>query len=349
MPLLTKLTEKLKESPQRVVFPEGDDPRILQAARQLVTAGIIEPILLGDRAYIKQNARKLDLNLEGIRVIEPMRCEDLGSYIDALKEYERFASYSNEDLKAQVLSNSYFATLMLLMGQADALVGGATIAASNTLRPLIQLVPFVDGVNTVSSMMMIESDDYRIGGNETLFLADCAVIPDPTVEQLADIAITTAIFSQHLTAQIPRVAMLSYTTKSVSSKNPTVNKMKAATILAQKRASELGYEINIDGELQADAAIESSTAKLKNIDSSVAGRSNVLVFPDLHSANISSKLIQVLGGLRSYGQILTGLTKPAAEISRGASAHEIYGTSVIVASQALDHSFLHPGIEDNEE
>lgn len=346
MSLVTQLTEKLKGSPPTVVFPEGEDPRILQAARQLITAGVIQPVLLGDRALIKQNARKLDIQLEGIRMMEPLRSEKLNFYVDMMRAYERFSDYEDKQLKSLVTNNSYFATLMLMNNEVDALVGGATISASNTLRPLFQLVPFIVGVQTISSMMMVESDDYRIGGNETLFLADCAVIPEPTIEQLADIAITTALFSHHLTNQRPRVAMLSYSTKSSFSKNPTVNKMKSATITAQKKAKDLGLNIDIDGEMQVDTAIDASTAKIKNIDSSVAGRSNVLVFPDLHSANISSKLIQVVGGVRSYGQLLTGLTKPAAEISRGASAHEIYGTSIIVASQAIDKTSLHPNIID---
>lgn len=341
MALLQKLSEKLKNFQPRVVFPEGEDPRILQAVRQLKTSRVIEPILLGDRAHIKQNARKLDINLEGIRILEPKRSDLTEQFVNKLKTYERFSEMTEEELNIQASSNSYFATLMLLCDHADALLGGATISASNTLRPLIQLVPLIDGFNTVSSMMMVESDDYRIGGNETLFLADCAVIPDPTSEQLAEIAVTTARFSNHLTNQVPRVAMLSYSTKSSSTKNPTVNKMKAATTIAQKKVKELGLDINVDGEIQVDAAIDASTAKIKKISSSVAGRSNVLIFPDLHCANISSKLIQIIGGVSSYGQILSGLSKPAAEVSRGASAHEIYGTSIIVASQAISQSILH--------
>ena len=194
----------------------------------------------------------------------------------------------------------------------------------------------------MSSLNIFDLVDPETAKDRELFLSDCAVIPDPTSEQLCDIAVTTAALRYHLTNSIPRVALLSYTTKSVTSKNPTVAKVKATTEMARQKAHALGIPIEIDGELQVDAALDSAVAQSKGIESPVAGQANVLIFPDLHSANIASKLVNILTRARNYGPILTGLSKPAAEISRGATAGDIFGTAVMVASQAIDHRLLYP-------
>jgi phosphate acetyltransferase len=206
----------------------------------------------------------------------------------------------------------------------------------------LQIIPRQQNVSNMSSLNIFDLEDPETGKDRELFLADCAVIPDPTSEQLCDIAITTAALSYHLTNIKPRVALLSYSSKSKSSKNPTVAKMKAATELARKKALELGLPMEIDGELQVDAALDPVIAETKSIEGPVAGRANVLIFPDLHSANIASKLVHFLTRARNYGPILTGLNKPAAEISRGATASDIFGTAVMVASQAIDHKLLYP-------
>ena len=194
-------------------------------------------------------------------------------------------------------------------------------------------------------MLLLDMDDDRFGMDGVLFLGDCGVIPDPTSQQLADIAYTNACLAYHLTNQTPRVAMLSFSTKNKNTRHESVRKVQDATALAREQAKRFteGEGILIDGELQLDAALDEYTAKVKGLtDSSVAGRANVLVFPDLNSGNIASKAIQILAGARSYGQIITGLTKPCAEISRGASSHDILGTAIIVACQAVDHRFLYP-------
>ena len=226
-------------------------------------------------------------------------------------------------------------------------VSGATSSASSALRPLLQIVPRLPEVNTVSSLNIFDLEDLETGKDRELFLADCAVVPNPTSEQLADIAVTTAALRYHLTNKKPYVALLSYSSKSVTSKDPTVAKMKAATKMARNKARILGIPMEIDGELQVDAALDPITAKAKKIDGPVAGHANVLIFPDLHSANIASKLVDTLTRARNYGPILTGLAKPAAEISRGASAGDIFGAAVMVASQAINHKLLYP--TDNSE
>ncbi|MEN8662810.1 MAG: phosphate acyltransferase [Lentimonas sp.] len=351
MPLIAKLAERLKRHPKRVVFPEGADPRILQAARKFATRGLGVPMLLGDRAKIKENAEKLNISLENIRIIEPRRSSEWDGFVSKFQGLRRFKNMKDKDAETYLENPNYFATMMLASAQADAIVSGATSSASSALRPLLQIIPLHKDVASMSSLNIFDLEDPATGKDRELFLADCAVIPDPTSEQLCDIALTTAAMRYHLTNSTPRVALLSYSSKSVSSKNPTVAKMKAAAVLARKKAKELGIPMEIDGELQVDAALDAVVAKTKGIDGPVAGRANVLIFPDLHSANIASKLIDILTRARNYGPILTGLSKPSAEISRGASASDIFGTAVMVASQAIDHKLLYPtdGEELNED
>lgn len=351
MPLISKLAERLKRHPKRVVFPEGSDPRILQAARKFATRGLGIPILLGDRAKIKENAEKLDISLEHIRIIEPRRSSEWDGFIAKFQGLRRFKKMNDKEAESYLENSNYFATIMLASGQADAIISGATSTASSALRPLLQIIPLHKDVASMSSLNIFDLEDPKTGKDRELFLADCAVIPEPTSEQLCDIALTTAAMRYHLTNSTPRVALLSYSSKSVSSKNPTIAKMKAAAVLARKKAKQLGIPMEIDGELQVDAALDAVVAKTKQIEGPVAGRANVLIFPDLHAANIASKLIDVLTRARNYGPILTGLNKPAAEISRGASASDIFGTAVMVASQAIDHKLLYPtdGEELNED
>ena len=342
MPLIAKLAERLKRHPKRVVFPEGSDPRILQAARKFATRGLGIPILIGERSTIKSNAEKLDINLEHIRIIDPSRSDDLEEFVKKFQGLRRFKNMKDQEAESYLENTSYFATMMLATARADAIVSGATSNASSALRPLLQIIPRQVDFGTMSSLNIFDLVDPETAKDRELFLSDCAVIPDPTSEQLCDIAVTTAALRYHLTNSIPRVALLSYTTKSVTSKNPTVAKVKATTEMARQKAHALGIPIEIDGELQVDAALDSAVAQSKGIESPVAGQANVLIFPDLHSANIASKLVNILTRARNYGPILTGLSKPAAEISRGATAGDIFGTAVMVASQAIDHRLLYP-------
>jgi phosphate acetyltransferase len=340
MTLISRLMEKLQRHPKRFVFPEGADPRILQAARQIVTRRMGVPMLLGDRPTIKSIAQKLDLSIEGMRLIEPERSEDLPEFVTAFENLRRFKGMKPDEARAALLNNNYFATMMVATGQADAIISGATASASSALRPIFQIISRQEGVKTASSMMVLDLEEKKIGQGGVLFLADCGVIPEPNVEQLADIAITTATIAGHLTGETPRVAMLSFGTKSNSS-HPSVQRMRAATELAREKAKALALTLEIDGEMQVDAALDPVTAKNKDVAGSVGGRANVLIFPDLNSGNIASKLVQIVSGANSYGQIITGLARPACEISRGASAHDIFGASVIVGCQAIDKRLLY--------
>lgn len=342
MPLINKLSARLQNHPKRVVFPEGSDVRIIQAARQFAMRKLGVPILIGDRTRIKATAARLDVKLDGIRIIEPARSAELPEFARLLRGKQRFNGMNDAEATDYVLSPNYFACMMLLTGAADAMVCGATTIPTNALRAVFQLIPRQEGVETVSSMSLMAKEDSRLGINGTLFLADCAVIPEPTAEQLADIAITTSMLCRHLTNVPPRVAMLSYTSKSLTRKTPTVEKVKAATAIARTKARDFDVPVEIDGELQVDSALDAFAANVKGVESPVAGKANVLVFPDLNSANIASKLAQLVAEIPVYGPILTGLSKPIAEISRGASAHDILGSAIIVAAQAVDRHYLYP-------
>lgn len=342
MPIIPQLVAKLQRHPKRVVFAEGNDPRILQAARQWVTRRMGVPILLGDRAHIKNSAMRLDINLQGMRIIDPVQSEEFGPFAAQFAGLRRSRdkNITPDDAREVMRDTSYFATMMLANAQADCLVGGATRTASSALRPLFQIIPKHEHAQNVASLMIIAFDEHKIGSDGALFFADCGVIPEPTAAQLADIAISTAQIAHHLTNDTPRIAMLSWATHSDSA-HPSLVKVREATRLARAKAAEAGIAAEIEGEIQADAALDAITAQTKKITGPVAGRANVLIFPDLASGNIAFKLVNILGGSYAYGQILTGLSRPAAEISRGSSAHDVFGAATIVGSQAIDHKLLY--------
>ena len=340
MPLIPRLVEKLQRHPKRFVFPEGGDPRVVQAARQIVTRRMGAPILLGDRGAIKDAAAQLDISLQGMRVIDPARSSDLDDFAARFAEIRRAKGLQLAEARTIVTDPNYFATMMLATAQADAIIGGATVTASSALRPLFQIIPRQEGVNTASSIMVLDFDEKKVGIDGSLFLADCGVLPEPTAEQLADIAIATARLAHHLTNETPRVALLSYSTKGTSP-HPSLVKMRLATQLALARVPALKFPIALDGEMQVDAALDLRTAEMKKIAGGVAGRANVLIFPDLNSGNIAFKLVQILAGANTFGQIVTGLACPAAEISRGSSAHDVFGAAAIVGVQAISRNLLY--------
>ncbi len=342
MSLIDKLSIRLQNHPKRVVYTAGADPRILQAARQFASRGLGVPILLGDRAQIKENATQLDVKLDNMRIIEPERSDEMDEYVRRFQGLRRFRGLDDLEAREYLKDTNYFATIMLATGGADALISGAAETASSALRPLFRIIPTQENVKTASSMLILEKDDEHLGIDGTLFLSDCAVIPDPNATQLADIAITTAALAHHLTGQRPKIAMLAYSSKKPNAHNPSILKVQGAYSLARDKLHTLGLDYDIDGELQVDAALDPLTSKQKGVASSVGGKANILIFPDLNAGNIAAKLAQLLSGARAYGQIITGLSRPAAEISRGASAHDIFGASVISAAQAVDPRYLYP-------
>ncbi|MEM9160394.1 MAG: phosphate acyltransferase [Verrucomicrobiota bacterium] len=341
MNLIENLIQKLQRHPKRIVFPDGNDARVLQAARQIVSLQMGAPMLIGDRAVIKQKAAKLDLATKGMRIIEPSRSADLKYFVEDLKKMPRFADLSDSEAKELTLEPNYFATLMLHRNQAEAIVSGATAKASSALRPLFQIIGTQKGVKTASSLLILDMEEKKVGIDGALFMGDCGVIPQPTTEQLAEIALTTATLANHLTNARPKVAMLSYSTHG-NPRHQTVARIQEATEIARRKVADYHVEMDIEGDVQVDAALDRATAIVKGLEASaVGGNANILIFPDLNSGNIATKLVQILTGANKYGQIITGLNSPAAEISRGASAHEILGAAAIVGCQAIDHSLLY--------
>jgi len=338
--------DKLQRHPKRVVFPEGTEPRVLQAARQFYSLRLGVPILLGDRTKIKEAAERLNVSLEGVRIINPAESEDLDSFIQRFELLRRMKGIKEKEAREAMLKPNYYGAMMVAMHQADGLISGTNESTGSVLRPLFQIIKVAPQATTASSCMVMEVEDTRFGHNGVLFMADCGVIPEPTVDQLSDIAVSTAQLAHKLLGSRPHVALLSYSTKG-SATHPSIGKVQAATALARQKASEKRLDADFDGELQVDAALVPEIAARKTPESSVAGRANVLVFPDLNSGNIASKLIQHVAKAHAYGQILLGLDRPAADVSRGSNAHDILGVAAIVGLQSIEYSELYPGAGKN--
>ncbi len=341
MRFIATVIEKLQRHPKRLVFPEGTEPRILQAARQFSSLKLGAPIVLGDRAKIKQIALDLNISLEGVRIIDPNYSEELENFAQRYELLRRGKGVKLEEARDAMRNPNYFGAMMVAMHQADGVISGANERTGSTLRPFFQVIKVAPNITTASSCMIMEVEDTRFGDQGVMFLADCGVIPDPNVEQLADIAISTAQLARHMLGTRPRVALLSYSTKG-SATQPTIGKVQAATALAQQKAYQKGLQADFDGELQVDAALIPDIATRKLPNSQVAGRANVLIFPDLNSGNIASKLVQHVARAHAYGQILLGLDRPAADVSRGSTTHDILGVASIVGVQSISYAQLYP-------
>lgn len=346
MKFIESVFEKLKRHPKRIVFPEGAEPRVLQAAARFVKLQLGAPILLGKQKEIEKEAVKYGIDLGRIGVIDPETAEDLPIFCEHLERLKRYQKFTHDNVREAMQNPNYFGAMMIQHGQADGLVGGASVYAGSLLRPLIQVVKPLPGVEMISSCMMLEFANQQYGENGVMLFADCAVIPEPTVDQLAMIAIQTGKICRQLTGIRPRIAMLSFSTKG-SSKHPAAEKIAAAAAQAKKIILDDRLEMEVEGELQADTALLKELALRKAPSSPVAGSANVLIFPDLNSGNIGAKLVQYLAGPDAYGQILLGLSKPAADLSRGTSINEIVGVAAIVGLQAIEYRKLYPAEETN--
>jgi phosphate acetyltransferase len=347
MRFIESVFEKLKRHPKRIVFPEGAEPRVLEAAGRFNRMQLGAPILLGNPEEIELKATQYGIDVERIGIIDPAKADDLPVFAQRLERLQRYRNIGAGDAREILLNPNYFAAMMIQHGQADGLVGGASQYASSLMRPLIQIVKPLPGITTVSSCMMLEGHTPHFGAEGMLMFADCAVVPEPTVEQLASIGIETAKVCRQLTGIRPRVAFLSFSTKG-SSRLPAASKMAAAAALARQKADTEKLEMDVDGEFQADTALLPELASVKAPASRVAGNANVLIFPDLNSGNIAAKLVQHLGAASAYGQVLLGLARPAADMSRGASVEEILGVAAIVGLEAIQYRKLYPEAEEEE-
>lgn len=341
MRFIGTILEKLQRHPKRIVFPEGTEPRVIQAARQFHSLRLGAPILLGNRTKIKELSMELNISLEGIRIINPTESEDLENFAKRFEILRRSKGMRLEEAYQAMLNPNYFGAMMVAMHQADGIVSGVREAASGVLRPFFQIIKPAPGITTASSCMIMEVPDSQYGEQGVFFLADCDVIPQPTVEQLANTAVLTAQLAHRLIGKKPKVAFLSFSTKG-SSSHPETVKVQAAAALARQKAKEKNFDADFEGELQADIAIVPELGSRELPHNPVAGKANVLIFPDLNSASIASRLIQHIAKANAYGQILLGLDRPAADVARGANAHEVFGVAAIVGVQAIEYKYLFP-------
>jgi len=328
MSMIERIYEKAKKDVKRIVFPEGDEARTLLAAARLRSEGLAQPILLGKEDAIRASAEKAGADLRGISLEDP-EGDKLETCAQALYDLRKAKGLTPGAARELARDPMYFGILMVKLGFADGLVSGAVHTTGDMLRPALQIIKTKPGIRIVSSSFLMNCPNPALGDEGLLVYADCIVNPCPTAEELAQIAVTTAATAHDLCGvETPRVAMLSFSTKG-SARHELVSKVQEAVAIAHTLAPDL----LLDGELQPDAALVPEVARTKAKDSPVAGRANVLIFPDLQSGNIAYKLTQRIGGAEAYA-VLQGLARPCNDLSRGCSVQDIVNTAVLTAVQA---------------
>ncbi len=321
--LIEHIKNKAASIKKTIVLPESDDERVLKAADIINREGIAKVIVLGNEDEIRSESQKLNLNLQGVRIIDPKKSDMSSDFANIFYNLRKSKGITIEEARETVKDNLYFGAMLVREGMADGSVAGSASPTANVLRAAIQCVGMPEGISIVSSLFLMIFPD------RVFSFADCAVVPNPDAPQLADIAISTADNHKKLTGEEPYVAMLSFSTKG-SAKHELIDKVIEATNLAKEKRPDL----NIDGELQFDAAIVDSVGRKKAPDSPVAGRANVLIFPDLQAGNIGYKIAQRLGGAEAIGPIVQGLKKPLFDLSRGCSVDDIVNTAAIAVLMA---------------
>ena len=330
--MFENLVEILKANPRKIVYTEGHDARILESAARLKKEGFLTPILVGNVDEVKAAAAKGGFDIEGLEILDPLTYPGMDKMVDEFVALRR-GKATPEDARAMLSKGNYFGTMLVKMGVADALLGGATYSTADTVRPALQLVKTRKGANLVSSCFILVREE------EMLAMGDCAInisyedkvdkdgnVTLTAAAQLAEVAVETAKTAKAFGIE-PKVAMLSYSTKG-SGKGPAVDLVREATRIVKETAPEL----DVDGEMQFDAAVSPTVGQLKFPGSKVAGYANTFVFPEIQSGNIGYKIAQRLGGFDAYGPILQGLNAPINDLSRGCNAEEVYQMSIITAA-----------------
>ena len=322
------LIKKLKAHPRKIVFTEGTDPRILEASARLLSGTFLTPVLVGNVEEVQAAAEETGFNIRGAEIVDPATFADLDKMVEEMVALRK-GKMTPEQCRAALMQGNYFGTMLVKMGYADALLGGATYSTADTVRPALQIIKTKPGSKIVSSCFIMVRDSAT-GAREVLAMGDCAINIAPTAEELAEIGVESARTAKMFGID-PKVAFLSYSTLG-SGKGPDVDKVREATAMAREIAPELA----IEGEIQFDAAVSPTVARTKCRDSKVAGHANTFVFPDINAGNIGYKIAQRLGGFDAYGPILQGLNAPINDLSRGCNAQEVYSMAIITAGLCED-------------
>jgi phosphate acetyltransferase len=321
--LIEQLTNKISDGSRRIVFPEGEECKIIQAARSIREKGIALPVLLGPIALIQQVAARENLDLDGLEIIDPSTSVLLDHYVKKYSEKRKFPEKASRRI---VQSNLGFGAMMVSEGDVYGMIAGISHPTDQVIMVSQLIVGLQDGIQTPSSFMILDIPGYQGSEDSLLVIADPAINPDPDLDQLADIAISTAQSARDILGWEPRVAMLSFSTHG-SASHPLADKVAKSVEIVRKRSPSL----LVDGELQLDAAIDPEVARRKvKRQSQVAGSANVLIFPDLNSGNIGCKLIQRLAHARAYGAVLQGFALPVSDLSRGATVEDVVGVAAML-------------------
>lgn len=332
MKLFDRLTRCAKENPQRIVLPEGTEPRTLTAADRIIADGIAKIILIGDPEEIHHLAKDMNLNhISEAEIVNPSDEKVIDKYAPLFYQLRKTKGITEEEARLTTANPLYLGCLMVKAGDADGQVAGAMNTTGNVLRAAFQVIKTQPGISVVSgAFLMLLPEGLNYGTDGILVFADCAVVPDPTAPELAQIAISAAQTARDIAGIEPRVAILSFSTKG-SARHDRVDKVIEATRIAH----EMNPDLILDGELQSDAAIVPSVCNKKAPNSPLSGRANVLVFPSLEVGNIAYKLVQRLGNVEAVGPVLQGLAAPVNDLSRGCYPEDIYKTIIMTCNQAI--------------
>ena len=325
--IISKIIKRAKENVKKIVLPEAMDERVLKAARIVVDEKIANIILIGNRKDVLNKAKEYNVSLDGITLIDPASSTDYELFVEYLYDLRKEKGITIEECRKLLLDPVYYGVLMVKKGYADGLVSGAIHSTSDTLRPALQIIKGREGLKTVSSFFLMELPNSKY---ETEYVfSDCGLVPNPNEDELSDIAIEAAKSYKLLVEKTPKVAMLSYSTMG-SASSSMIDKVKNALKIVKDKAPTL----EIDGELQLDAAIDKEVALKKAKGSTVAGVANTLIFPNLEAGNIGYKLVERFGGANAYGPITQGLAKPVNDLSRGCKTEDIVGVIAITSVQS---------------
>ena len=323
--MFQQLIDTLKKSPKRIVFTEGTDARILEASARLLAGTWLTPILIGNEEAVHAAAEEAGFNIRGAVIIDPETYPDMDKMVDTMVELRK-GKMTADECRAALKKGNYFGTMLVKMGVADCLLGGATYSTADTVRPALQLVKTKPGNKIVSSCFIMVREG--VGENTVLAMGDCAINIKPTEDELVEIT-TEVAHCARIFGIDPKVAMLSYSTKG-SGKGEDVDKMRHA----YEKVLATNPDFDVDGELQFDAAVSPKVGQLKSPGSPVAGYANTFIFPDINAGNIGYKIAQRLGNFDAYGPILLGLNAPINDLSRGCNAQEVYSMAIITAALA---------------